>query len=733
MATGKSVWGIDIGQCALKALKLREVNGRFQADAFDIIEHPKILSQPDADSDQLIRTALEQFMARNNVSGSKLVVSVPGTSSFTRFIKLPPVEPKKIPEIVKFEAEQQIPFPINDVIWRWQTFQKADSPDVELGIFAMKKVDVQDALEHFEATDLQVDCVQMAPLALCNFMVMDDQVAPDGATLLADVGVDKTDLVVADGSRIWIRTINLGGSAFTEALVRAFKLPFNKAEKLKRSAASSKYARQIFQAMRPVFADLVQEIQRSIGFYTQLHRETRFKKLIGLGNGFRLPGLQKFLEQNLSIPVVRIDSYNNMQTSDAINEPAFTENVLSFAVAYGLASQGLGAAAVDTNLLPEEVTRKRLWASKRPWFTAAAAMLLAGLGINAYATSVTVEKLERAEQLRQQTEMRINSKESRRRTYRALQPDKEDEEIEFALNLLAYDRYWPNVETLLNTSLNNIAIHQPLYRRITQLQGEMAMVGEDSPRYKQLQQELDQTVAQLKNVPRAQRQLLFLSGQRVLDYVDDISRVDQEDLRRQALSLLSGERVRDDMPWQRRREPVEEDPVSRRGGRGRSRRQQDQEPKQRGFIVAVTGRSPASARTTNDMLSLLDGVTRDVLAKRGIRTVGFHRIEIALDRQGNWRQRFGEQGRQRRDNRVGPGGFDEEFIGDMDGGLGPMMGDQPENNQGQIPYWPDPLFPNDQTENVYNDTGFVVLWAVTVEDDGVPDVEIQDPRDRRGR
>src|ERR1035437_2682281 len=192
MATAKSVLGIDIGQCALKALKLRNADGELQVEAFDIIEHPKILSQPDADRKELIRNSLEQFLARNNVSGSLLAASVPGQTSFTRFVKLPPVESKRVPEIVKFEAEQQIPFPINDVIWRWQTFQDPDSPDVEVGIFAMKKADVADVLNHFVEVELGVDIVQMAPLALYNFMIFDEQRAGDGATLLADVGADKT-------------------------------------------------------------------------------------------------------------------------------------------------------------------------------------------------------------------------------------------------------------------------------------------------------------------------------------------------------------------------------------------------------------------------------------------------------------------------------------------------------------------------------------------------------------
>ncbi|MFP4355725.1 MAG: type IV pilus assembly protein PilM [Phycisphaerae bacterium] len=726
MATGKTVWGIDIGQVALKALKLRDVGGSFQVEAFDIIEHPKILSQPDADRDQLVQTALEQFMARNNVSGSKLVVSVPGQSSFTRFIKLPPVDPKRIPEIVKFEAEQQIPFPINDVIWRWQTFQKQDNPDVELGIFAMKKVDVQDALGYFQNLDLKVDCVQMVPLALCNFMVVDDQMAPDGATLLADVGVDKTDLVVIDGSRIWIRTINLGGSAFTEALVRAFKLPFKKAEKLKRSAASSKYARQIFQAMRPVFADLVQEIQRSIGFYTQMHRETRFKKLIGLGNGFRLPGLQKFLEQNLNIPVVRVDSYNNLQTSDAVAEPAFTENVLSFAVAYGLAAQGLGAAAVDTNLLPDEVTRKRIWVSKRPWFAAAAAMLIAALGVMFYSVNARANTLEEGQPQLAQARNIINQQERRIRDYRELEPSSDDEEMQQSMQLLSYVDYWPNVQTVISESLNGIATHQSLYRRITSGMGQMASLPSDSAEYQQLKQEVDQAKQQLKDIPRNRRQIIFLTGKRV-EYVDDMSVVDERFLQRQAEALLTGQNGASS-DFRRRNNEEEPGPGGAlTQGQGTANQQQDQ---QRGFVVSIKGRTPADREFAGRMIGLLIRQTPQVIRARNIRVVGFKTddFQILLDEEGLWKTGLNVSPLEGSDEDFVPGSgmddgmMDEGFNGGMmPGGQGPNQGQQPG-------YLPDPIFPNDRTENAWTDTGFVAVWALTIEGDGIPEIDFADPK-----
>ncbi len=462
MARAKSVWGIDIGQCALKALKLRDVGGQVQVENFQVIEHPMILSQPDANRPELISAALGEFLDAASVDNSHVVIAVPGQSSFSRFVKLPPVEAKRIPDIVRFEAEQQIPFPMTEVIWRWQTFQDPDSPDMEVGIFAMKRSDVAEMLSHYAGVSLPVDTVQVAPLALYNFMTFDGQVAEEGATLLADVGADKTDLVVADGGRVWTRTIQIGGNNFTEALVRTFKLSFDKAEKLKRTAASSKYARQVFQAMRPVFSDLVQEIQRSVGYYTSLHRESRFKKVVGLGNGFKLPGLQKFIEQNLNIPVSRIDSYNRLQPSESVNAPAMNENVLSFAVAYGLAVQGLGEAEVSTNLLPEEILRQRRWKKKRPWFVAAAIVLLAAMFAPGYRANVDSQKLKDASKLGAARSV-IRDLNQRIREYNSVrgEGDQEEQQIKSFVQLFGYRSFWPAMLTMVDRSIESVAPDQP--------------------------------------------------------------------------------------------------------------------------------------------------------------------------------------------------------------------------------------------------------------------------------
>ena len=154
MAKSSSVWGIDIGQCALKAMRCTRQGDQIIADAVDYIEYPKILSQPDeADPKQLVREALEQFLSRNDVKGDRVAISVPGQSGLARFFKPPPVDAKKIPDIVRFEARQQIPFALEAVIWDYQLLagQEVDgfAVDAEVGLFAMKRDQVFRAIEAF--------------------------------------------------------------------------------------------------------------------------------------------------------------------------------------------------------------------------------------------------------------------------------------------------------------------------------------------------------------------------------------------------------------------------------------------------------------------------------------------------------------------------------------------------------------------------------------------------------
>lgn len=380
MASARFAWGIDIGNRALKAIKLVRGEGGLRIDDFEVIEHENVLSNAGDNKETIIQSALANFVQRHAIKGGVAAISVSGVSSFARFIKLPPVEPKKIPEIVRFEAIQQIPFPLDDVEWSYQLFQTPESPDVEVGIFAMRRELINAHIKHFTDVDLNVQVVQMNPLAVYNAMYHDSRL--QGTTMIIDLGAENTDLIIADGETIWLRSIPIGGNNFTEVLVKSFKLPFNKAEDLKRNANTSKYARQIFQAMRPVFADLVAEIQRSIGFYSSVHRDSRIKKVVALGGTFRLAGLQKYLQQNLQLDVEKLNELAAGAPADAKLAATFNQNLLSLVSAYGLAIQAMGDSKITSSLLPMKIRREKMWRDKTKWFGAAAAIFVLGTGMS---------------------------------------------------------------------------------------------------------------------------------------------------------------------------------------------------------------------------------------------------------------------------------------------------------------------------------------------------------------
>ncbi len=380
MATPRFAWGIDIGNRALKAVKLVSSAEGFRVDDFEVIEHETVLSAAGDNRESLIQTALANFVQRHpGIEKGQVGVGVSGQQSFARFIKLPPVEPKKIPEIVRFEAIQQIPFPLDDVEWSYQLFQDPESPEVEVGIFAMRKELINQHIKYFTSIDLNVQVVQMNPLAVYNAMYYDSRIK--GTTMIVDLGAENTDLIIAEGETIWLRSIPIGGNNFTEALTKAFKVNFAKAEDLKRNATTSKYGRQIMQAMRPIFADLVSEIQRSIGFYASVHRDSRIAKIIALGSTFRLPGLQKYLQQNLQLEVEKINGLSAGAPTDPKMAVTFDENLLSITGAYGLALQVMGQGKITSSLLPEVIRREKMWREKTKWFAGAAALFLLGTAV----------------------------------------------------------------------------------------------------------------------------------------------------------------------------------------------------------------------------------------------------------------------------------------------------------------------------------------------------------------
>jgi type IV pilus assembly protein PilM len=514
MAAVKSVWAIDIGNNSLKALRLRQAGENIEAIGLDYIEHSKILSIEnitDEERNQIIRNTLGTFAKRNDLSKDPIAISVPGQTSFARFIKLPPVELKRVPEIVKFEAVQQIPFDINEVEWDWQLMPKKDSPDVEVGIFAIKNEIVGKYLENFSAENIRVSVVQMAPIAMYNYAVFDRKDLDDAdknAVVLLDMGADNTNLVVCTKTSVWQRCIPIGGNNFTKIIAEAFKLDFAKAEKLKRGAPVSKYARQIFHAMKPVLTDVGTEVQRSLGYYSSSHKSTVFSKILLFGGGLKLQGLNKYIQQTTQIPAVRPDAFEKLVPAQNISSAKLHENICDFAITYGLGLQALNTAKIHSNLLPAKIARSMMWVQKSKFFIVAALILLAAsilallrtnIDLKAYTSGGTENKRKDTEsilQIAKDATNSLNEQQARAAEYQKI--------IEKYINVFKYRNVIPLLnEAILKTLPNakNNKAQAEIYEAYAKGDFE-----------------------KIKQTPRNQRKQVFITGMSI-DYANSLAAV----------------------------------------------------------------------------------------------------------------------------------------------------------------------------------------------------------------
>ena len=238
----------------------------------------------------------------------------------------------------------------------------------------------------------------MAPLALCNYVAYD--LLEQGGRRRAGRGrSDRASRQEAVRGRprhrhrqlatwssptatriIWQRPIPLGGNHFTRALTKDLKLTFAKAEHLKRNAAKSPDLRKILASLKPVLNDFVGEVQRSLGYFTNTHRDAQIEYMVGLGNAFRLPGLQKFLEEKLQLDVRKLQQVGaagRRRRADGAGVHREHPDASRWPTAWRC--KGCKRAKLLTNLLPPEIRTERLIRAKKPWAVAAAAALLIGL------------------------------------------------------------------------------------------------------------------------------------------------------------------------------------------------------------------------------------------------------------------------------------------------------------------------------------------------------------------
>jgi type IV pilus assembly protein PilM len=385
---GGSVWGVDIGKSTLKAVRMRR--GKEELEIQTLVYYEYDFGDDGTIGAGESSRALERLVAEHPaIKKERVLVALPGHASFSRFIKLPAFDEKKLDEMVRFEAQQQIPFPIAEVNWDYALVDRDYGPDDdrEVGLFAIKKDLVYGFLGDLQLSGLDADTITIAPLAIYNFVRYDMEL-PEKATVVLDIGWDHTDLVIIDGDRYWVRNLALNGHDLSKAIAARMKVSFGEAEKLKRDAANAKESRKLYTATELVLKDFVAEIHRSIGFYKAQNkdRQVQIGQILLLGSGSKLPNIRPFFQKELGYPVETLKRLSRLTLDVDVNPDEvelLKEHLATFAVAFGLGIQGCGEAPNNINLLPVEIQRQKALERKKP-LTAAAVALLYVLVVVAY-------------------------------------------------------------------------------------------------------------------------------------------------------------------------------------------------------------------------------------------------------------------------------------------------------------------------------------------------------------
>jgi type IV pilus assembly protein PilM len=396
----KQIWGLDFGDWALKVVrgtydrKARTIT----VDLFDEIVYGELPCGYEAGSLEKHREGVIAFREKHQIgSGDDLCVSVTGSEVFSRFINLPPV-PESIDKIIGYEARQQIPFDMDDVVWDYQPVKEEheEGEEIEIGLFALKRERIEELMDLLEPWRGNLRVVQNAPLAVYNLLEYEGLISE--AAVVVDVGAATTDVLVLNPPRFWVRTLLVAGDDLTNALVEQFGVSNEEAEKIKRRAARSAHREQILRILQPVFDDLVNEIQRSLGYYKSLARDVRFGQVVVLGSALKMKGLASLLAAGLQYQVQSVRELNRIQLADSIEKDRFRVSLRGLCAALGLLVQGAGQGRVRINMVPEEVALGNAMAEKRPWLTAAAAGLLVMAGALAFGEHLHAQDLAQAQQ-----------------------------------------------------------------------------------------------------------------------------------------------------------------------------------------------------------------------------------------------------------------------------------------------------------------------------------------------
>ncbi len=386
MLNAKNFLTIDFGAGSLKV-------GEFEVDDAGVLRLLQFAIKPlglegsqDARREAVVLKAIQEVIAEKGLKARSINVSAPGYHVFSKFVKLPPVDSTKVTQIIQYEAQQNVPFPLAEVVWDYQILGSHPSGELEVLLVAIKSDVVEGLFRVAASAGLALDIADVSPAALCNAFRY-NYGDLDDCTMLLDIGAKTSNLLFFEKGRVYARSINLGANSITQDFANEAKLPFPKADQIKidegfvslggayeepenpHQAAISKIARQFMTRLHI-------QVNQTLQFYRAQQGGSAPQRLFLAGGASVMPYTAQFFAEKLNVPVEYFNPFRNVQIDPAVNLEDLARAAHAMGEVVGLGLRNLANCPVELNLMPESTLRWQSFNQKKPYFMAAIVSLV---------------------------------------------------------------------------------------------------------------------------------------------------------------------------------------------------------------------------------------------------------------------------------------------------------------------------------------------------------------------